>query len=191
MGKAPPAVPYITEIYDSGAWPEFVKIRAAMRAWAYWVHDNITMILFGLVVCLLFVAWLVFEAIRSHSSRDEIFRLRQRLYELEREKAGRTLGDGPPVLASRWINVGGAATTSDGGCLILLEAVSPFQKRALMTVRVDGYPAKKNEPIVVGQRLEVQGKSGTYLVELHGTEKNQARLAVSLRNRHVEYAEPV
>ena len=159
-----------------------------MRAWAYWVHDNITLILFGLVVCMFFVAWLVFEAIRSHKSRDEIFRLRQRLYELEREKVGRKLGDGPAVLASRWINVGGAATTSDGGCLILVEAVSPFQKRAMMTVRVDGYAAKKSEPILVGQRLEVEGKSGTYLVELHDTDKNQARMAVSLRNRHTEYA---
>ena len=159
-----------------------------MRAWAYWVHDNITLILFGLVVCMFFVAWLVFEAIRSHSSRDEIFRLRQRLYELEREKVGRTLGDGPPVLASRWITVGGAATTTDGGCLILVEAVSPLQKRAMMTVRVDGYAAKKNEAILVGQRLEVEGKSGIYLVELHDTDKNQARMGVSLRNRHTEYA---
>jgi hypothetical protein len=161
-----------------------------MRAWAYWVHDNITIILFGLVVCMFFVAWLVFEAIRSHSSRDEIFRLRQRLYELERDRVGRTLSDGSPVLVSRWINVGGAATTSDGGCFLLVEAVSPLQKRALTTVRIDGYPALKSEPVVVGQRLEVEGKSGTYVVELHDTAKNQARLAVSLRSRHVEYAEP-
>jgi hypothetical protein len=160
-----------------------------MRAWAYWIHDNITLILFGVVVGMFFVAWLVFEAIRSHSSRDEIFRLRQRLYELEREKVGRSLTDGPPVLASRWINVGGAATTSDGGCLILVEAVSPVQKRALMTVRVDGYPALKNEGVLVGQRLEVEGKSGIYVVELHGTAHKQARMAVSLRSRHVDYAE--
>jgi hypothetical protein len=160
-----------------------------MRAWAYWIHDNITLILFGVVVGMFFIAWLVFEAIRSHSSRDEIFRLRQRLYELERSKVGRSLSDGPPVLASRWINVGGAATTSDGGCLILVEAVSPLQNRAMMTVRVDGYPALKNEGILVGQRVEVEGKSGTYSVELHDTGKNQARMAVSLRSRHVEYAE--
>lgn len=159
-----------------------------LRAWAYWVHDNITLILFGLVVCMFFLAWLVFEAIRSHNSRDEIFRLRQRLYELEREKVGRSLTDGPPVLPSRWINVGGAATTSDGGCLILVDAVSPLQKQAMITVRVDGYPAWKRESVVVGQRLETEGKSGTYLLELHDTTKNQARLAVSLRSRHVEYA---
>ncbi len=158
-----------------------------MRAWAYWVHDNITLIFFCAVVAMFVVAWLVFEALRSHRSRDEIFRLRQRLYELEHNRyISRSAEEGPVVMESRWIRAGAAATTSDGGCLVLVESVSPLQKRATMTVRVDGYPARKNYAVTVGNRVEIDGKSGTYLVDLHGTEQNQARMCVSLRTHHLE-----
>src|SRR5579883_1286393 len=134
-----------------------------------WVHDNITLIFFGAIVAIFVVAWLAFEAIRSHRSRDEIFRLRQRLYQLERDQQfSRSMDAGPIVLSSRWVTVGSAATTSDGGCLIILEAASPFQKRAMMSVRVDGLPAMRNQTLSVGQRLEVGGKSGIYSIELHG-----------------------
>ncbi len=159
-----------------------------MRGWVivlHWVQDNITLIFFGVVVVMFLAAWLVVEAFRSHQSRDEIFRLRQRMYEMERERNfSQTMDGGPVVLPSRWIRVGGAATTSDGGCLLLVQAASPVQKRVMMTVRVDGLPIKKDATMMVGQRIEVGGKSGVYSIELHGAEKNQARFGVSLRTRH-------
>lgn len=163
-----------------------------MRTWysaIHWIHDNILLIFF-LVVCAMFLAaWLILEAFRSHRSRDEIFRLRQRLYTIEREQSFvRPNDSGPMVLSSRWIGVGAAATTSDGGCLILLEASSPFQKRASLTVRIDGLPSKRNEAMLVGQRIEVDGRSGTYSIELHATDQNQARFAVFLRTHHLQYA---
>jgi hypothetical protein len=149
-----------------------------------WVHDNIVLIYLSMIIAIFGVAWLAFEAIRSHNSRDQIFRLRQRLYQLERDhQSSASLEGGSTVLTSRWVNVGSAATTSDGGCLILLQAASPFQKRAMMSVRIDGLSAINNQTVMVGERLEVDGKSGIYSIELHGTEPKQARLAVALRIR--------
>ncbi len=159
-----------------------------MHGWVmvlHWVRDNITFILFGAIVIIFVAGWLVIEAIRSHQSRDEIFRLRKRMYEMERERNfSQTMDGGPVVLSSRWIRVGGAATSSDGGCLLLVQGASPVQKRVIMTVRVDGLPVKKDATMMVGQRIEVGGKSGVYSIELHGAEKNQARFAISLRTRH-------
>lgn len=163
-----------------------------MRGWIalqYWARDNVILIAFLFIAALFGLAWLIIEALRSHQSRDEIFRLRQRLYELERSRGFTTLDSGSIVLQSRWIRVGGAATTSDGGCFLLVEAASPIQKKVSMTVRVDGLPAKRNATMAVGQRMEIEGKSGTYSIELHGTEPQQARLNVWLRTRHVEVLE--
>lgn len=161
-----------------------------MRGWIsvlHWVHDNIILIFFVVTCGMFLAAWLILEAFRSHRGRDEVFRLRQRLYQIEREQGFvRPTDTGPVVLASRWIGVGAAATTSDGGCLILIEGASPFQKKAVMTIRIDGLPYKRNEAMLVGQRLEAGGKSGTYCIVLHATDQNQARLAVSLRTRHLE-----
>jgi hypothetical protein len=158
-----------------------------MRGWFFflhWVHDHILFILVGGVVVLFIAAWLVAEALRGTTNKDEIYRLRQRLYQLEREKNFSGMDGGPVVLPSRWIRVGTAATTSDGGCLLLVEAASPVQKRVMMTVRVDGMPVKRSATMMVGQKLRVDGKSGCYSIELFGTEKEQARFAVSLRSRH-------
>lgn len=163
-----------------------------MRGWIslqYWVRDNVILIAFLFIAVLFGLAWLVLEALRSHGSRDEIFRLRQRLYELERARGYTSLDFGSLVLQSRWIKVGGAATTSDGGCFLLLEAASPVQKKVSITVRVDGLPAKRNAMMSVGQRMEIEGKSGTYSIELHATEPQQGRINVYLRTRHIEAVE--
>lgn len=166
-----------------------------MRGWSYVlrvVHDNITIILFGLVVAMFVVAWLVIEAFRSHQSRNEIFRLRHRLNQLEQERLTmKAISPDPVVLPNRWVRIGAAATSSDGGCLILVEKVSATQKRALLSVRIDGLAAVKSEAVQVGERLELPGKSGTYLVELFGTDRIQAQLGVSLRSKHFEYSQDV
>jgi hypothetical protein len=152
------------------------------------VHDNITLIFFGLVVAVFVVAWLIVEAFRSHRSRDEIFRLRQRISELERQRLARVSPE-PVVLASRWIRAGTAATTSDGGLFVLVQNVSAAQRRATLSARVDGYQALSNHVVTVGDRAEVNGKLGTYLVEVYGAEGAQVHLGVSLRTRHLEYAQ--
>ena len=89
-----------------------------MRAWFIvlnYVHDHIIYILFagGAVVLLLF--WLTLEGLRNTVGKDEIFRLRQRLYQLERERSFADLISGPVVMPTRWVQVGTAATTTDGG----------------------------------------------------------------------------
>jgi hypothetical protein len=164
-----------------------------MRGWIQvlrLVHDNITLIFFGLVVAVFVVAWLVIEAIRSHQSRDEIFKLRRRLVQLEHERfASKTASLDPVVLPDRWVRIGSAATTNDGGCLILVEKVSATQRRALLSIRVDGLPVLKSESVRVGDRLELTGKSGTYLIELYATDGIQAHLGVSLRSKHFEYVQ--
>jgi hypothetical protein len=164
-----------------------IKIKP-MRAWAYWVHDNLMLIIFFVLIALILLAWLVLEAVRSHRSRDEILRLRRRLYELERH-SDTQLRTGPSVLPSRWVRVGSAVTTVDGGCLVLVNSVSPVQRKAVITIRVDGYAARQNEPMFVGSRAELIGKSGIYVVELHATEPRQARLEILLRSPYVEYAD--
>ena len=162
-----------------------------MRAWTLLlrtVHDNITIIFFGLLVALFGVAWLVIEAIRSHQSRDEIFKLRHRITELERQRAAPKPTSATPlvpvVLPDRWIRVGAAATTNDGGCLILVDNVAPIDRSVHLTIRVDGYPVKVREPLRVGQSFELEGKSGTYLVWLYGIDAVMAHLGVGLRSTH-------
>lgn len=150
------------------------------------VHDNITVLFFGLVVAVFGAGWLIVEAFRSHQNRDEIFQLRRRLRDLERERAaGRAMSSlDPIVMQERWIRSGSASTTSDGGCLILVERVAPAQHSAVLSVRVDGYAARQNEALRVGDKLELPGKSGTYLVELYNTDVSQCQIGVALRSKH-------
>lgn len=159
-----------------------------MRGWGavlHWVHDNIFLIFFGAVVVLFVAAWLIAEAFRSHQNRDELVRLRHRVHQMERDQAmPASFGAGPIVLSPRWLIVGSAATTTDGGCFILLEAAWPLQRRAMLTVRVDGLPSQRNASVTVGETIEASGKSGIYSIELHAAESNQARLAISLRAKH-------
>ncbi len=149
------------------------------------VRDNITLLVFLGVVAIMAVAWIAFEAMRSHRRRDEVFALRRRVTELERERAAThpSVGD-PVVLSSRWIRSGGTATTSDGGCLLYIDKVLPAVRSAELTVRVDGYATLQNRAIRTGERLEASGKNGTYVLELYAVEGIQAHVAVALRNRH-------
>lgn len=163
-----------------------------MRSWTVllrFVHDNITIIFFGLILAVCGVAWLVIEALRSHQSRDEIFKLKHRITELERERvtvARLPLVEPfvPVVMPERWVRIGAAATTSDGGCLILVDQVSPAEHTAQLTVRVDGYAVKRSQPLRAGESFELPGKSGVYLIALYGTDALQAHIGVGLRSRH-------
>jgi hypothetical protein len=149
------------------------------------VRDNITLLVSIMVVAIMGVAWIVFEAMRSHRRRDEVFALRRRVSELETERASTNPSFGDPmVLSSRWIRSGRTATTSDGGCLLYIDRVLPAVRSAELTIRVDGYAVLQNHAIRSGERLEANGKNGTYVLELYGVDGLQAHVAVALRNRH-------
>ena len=151
------------------------------------VRDNITALASLAVLAIMGAAWIVFEALRSHRRRDEVFALRRRVTELEMEHASTHPSAGDPVvLSSRWIKSGGAAATSDGGCLLYIDRVSPAVRSAQLTVRVDGYPVLQNHAVKSGERLEAAGKNGIYVLELYAVEGIQAHLAVALRNHHRE-----
>ena len=151
------------------------------------VRDNITLLVFLGVAAVMAAAWIIFEAIRSHGRRDEVFALRRRVSELERERASAqpSFGD-PVVLSSRWIRSGATATTSDGGCLLYVDRVLAAVRSAHLTVHVDGYAVLQNHAIRSGERLEAAGKNGTYVLELYEVEGIQAQLAIALRNHHRE-----
>jgi hypothetical protein len=149
------------------------------------VRDNITLLASLLVVATMGAAWIVFEAMRSHRRRDEVFALRRRVNELETERASTNPSFGDPmVLSSRWIRSGRTATTTDGGCLLYIDRVLPAVRSAELTIRVDGYAVLQNHAIRSGERLEANGKNGTYVLELYGVDGLQAHVAVALRNRH-------
>src|SRR5271154_4758789 len=118
------------------------------------VRDNSTLLVSLLVVAILAAAWIVFEAMRSHRRRDEVFALRRRVNELETEHASTNPSFGDPmVLSSRWIRSGRTATTSDGGCLLYIDRVLPAVRSAELTIRVDGYAVLQNHAIRSGERL--------------------------------------
>ena len=159
-----------------------------MREWGpvlRFVRDNATLLVFVAVVAIMGAAWIVFEAMRSHKRRDEVFALRRKVSELERERAAVHPSHGDPVvLSSRWIRSGGAATTSDGGCLIYIDKALAAVRSAELTLRVDGYAVLENHVVRTGERVEASGKNGTYVLELYGVEGMQAQLAVALRSHH-------
>jgi hypothetical protein len=151
------------------------------------IQNNITLLLALTIVFLMASAWIVFEALRSHRSRQEVFRLRRKIRALEAERG--TLApdfNDPVVLSRRWIRIGAAATTSDGGCLVYIEKISPAIRSVDLTIRVDGDAVLQNHPVHVGGRLEAPGKYGTYILHLYATEAVQANLAIALRSRHKE-----
>jgi hypothetical protein len=162
-----------------------------MREWITllrFVRDNITLIVFLSVAGVFIAGWVILEAFRSTHNRDEVFRLRQRLSELERERVTGYAGPSPDpvVLSPRWLRRAGAATSADGGCLVVLEGTSPLQNRAVFTVRVDGEAVVRSQGMRVGERLEAEGKSGVYLLSLYGVEGVSAHLSIALRNKHLE-----
>jgi len=149
------------------------------------VRDNSTLLVSLMLVAIMAAAWIVFEAMRSHRRRDEVFTLRRRVNELETERASTSPSFGDPmVLSSRWIRSGRTATTTDGGCLLYIDRVLPAVRSAELTIRVDGYAVLQNHSIRSGERLEANGKNGTYVLELYGVDGVQAHVAVALRNRH-------
>jgi hypothetical protein len=149
------------------------------------VRDNITLLSSLMLVAIMAAAWIIIEAMRSHRRRDEVFALRRRVNELETERASTNPSFGDPmVLSSRWIRSGRTATTTDGGCLLYIDRVLPAVRSAELTIRVDGYAVLQNHAIRSGERLEANGKNGTYVLELYGVDGLQAHVAVALRNRH-------
>jgi hypothetical protein len=152
------------------------------------VRDNTTLLIFVVFVTIAGGAWIMLEAFRSHKNREEVHRLRSKLSELGQDRASipRPTFTDPVVLSSRWIRSGGAATTTDGGCLLYVNKVSATSRFADLTVRIDGYAVLENHSVGVGERLEANGKYGTYILELSAVEGVLANVAVALRNRHKE-----
>jgi len=163
-------------------------------AFARAARDYFPFILLGLLALVLLVAWVVFEAFRAaSSSRGEVTRLRRKLDQLEAERAysyraaPAMAGDGPHelVLTPRWVSRGAAATTSDGGCLLIVDAVAPGRRTATLTVRVDGWPGERHD-VRAGHPCEITGNLGTYTVEIDGVNSMAARVGVTLRSRHAQ-----
>jgi hypothetical protein len=67
---------------------------------------------------------------------------------------------------------------------LYIDRVLPAVRSAELTLRVDGYAVLQNHPIRSGERLEADGRNGTYVLELYAVEGIQAQLAVALRNHH-------
>ena len=151
------------------------------------VQNNITLLVALFIIFLMVSAWIVFEALRSHRSRKEVFHLRRKLSMLEAERITLVPDfDDPVVLSRRWIRTGTAATTSDGGCLVYIEKIYPAIRSVELTIRIDGDAVLQNHPVHVGDRLETNGKYGTYILRLYAAEAIQANLAIALRSRHKE-----
>lgn len=151
------------------------------------IQNNITLLVSLAVLFLMASAWIMFEALRSHRSQKEVFRLRRKISMLEAERVNLVPEFSDPlVLARRWIHSGAAATTSDGGCLVYVDRISSGIRTADVTIRVDGEAALQKEPIHVGDHREVPGKFGTYIIKLYATEGAQASFAIALRSHHKE-----
>ncbi len=162
-----------------------------LHSFARLVRDNLPLLLLVMFAVVMLVAWLTFEALRGASSRDELKRLRRKVDELEAARAyaytSRPSVEAIPretVLPARWVRKGGAATTSDGGCLVIVADVQPVRRSAALTIRIDGQPGERHE-IRTGTRLELGGNLGSYTVELENVRQSEALLGISLRNRHV------
>jgi hypothetical protein len=162
-------------------------------AFARAARDYFPLILFGLLALVLLAAWVVFESFRSATSQGELRRLRRKVDELEAERAysyraSSTIAEDAPqevVLTPPWVRRGAAATTSDGGCLLIVDAVAPGRKAASITVRVDGWPGVRHD-VRVGHPFEVSGNLGTYTLELEGVNTLEVRVGVTLRSRHAQ-----
>jgi hypothetical protein len=163
------------------------------HAFARAARDYFPLILLGLLALVLLAAWVVFELFRNAASQGELKRLRRKVDELEAARAysyrasSAIMADAPQevVLTPRWVRRGAAATTSDGGCLLIVDAVTPGRRAASITVRVDGWPGVRHD-VRTGHPFEVSGNLGTYTLELEGVNTLEARVGVTLRNRHVQ-----
>ena len=149
------------------------------------------LILFGIFAAVLLGAWVVYESFRLLRRQEDYELLRRRVEHLEMAQASlqspavalHPTRD-PTVLEPRWITKGHSATTSDGGCLTLVDDVLPSASQALLTLRVDGLPVMRRRLSNIGDVVELSGHYGTYTVQLVAVSGIQAQLAVWLRNRH-------
>ena|SRR5579884_657845 len=171
-----------------------------MQDWhfvAQGVRDNVALILIILIVGGFLAGWLLFQTFLSAGDRGEIARLRRKMRDLEVERAhayssvvrppAEVLVD-PVVLTPRWVRKGGAGTTSDGGCLVIVDDTVAPAKTAVVTVRIDGLPVHTRQSLRSGHTLKAEGNLGTYTVQVSAVEPLQAMIAVSLRNRHAQAA---
>jgi hypothetical protein len=158
-------------------------------------RDYFPLILFGLLAVVLLVAWLLFEAFRRNAGKDEVRGLRRKVDRLEAARAysyraSSTAAPDVPhelVLSPRWVSRGTAATTSDGGCLLIVDAVIPGRRTASITVRLDGWPGERHD-VRMGHPLELTGKLGTYTLEVENVGAIEALVGVTLRSRHAQDA---
>ncbi|HVT92468.1 MAG TPA: hypothetical protein VHD76_06455 [Bryobacteraceae bacterium] len=155
------------------------------------VRENLPILMFVFLLVVLAGGWVVFESARSLLRRDDVDKLRRRVEELEREQArltnptlARRVSTDPVVLTTRWVSKGRAATSSDGGCLVLVDEVIPARLSALLTVRVDGEPAHQRYPFQSGECVEVEGKFGFYTVEVGAISGDRVQVTGWLRSRH-------
>lgn len=155
-------------------WDKILRVMA----------ENLAFVV-SLAAALVFSAcWLVMEAMRGRRSRDEIYRLRRRIHELEQ---GRPAPSRAPaaVLSPRSLRPGAAATTSDGGCLVLLERILPALT-AEFTIRVDGYAVLQHHPVSNGAQIQVSGKCGDYIISVHALDRSQAQVGVVLQQGNAQ-----
>jgi hypothetical protein len=131
---------------------------------------------------LMFLFFALIEAFKTNKRGDEILRLRQRLYELERDASSPQFrSPDPVVLSRRWAHSGSALTSTDGGCFLIVDRVAAAQRSAQFTVRVDGLPVFQGHAIRCGETLELPGRSGTYKLQLWAVDGVQVAVSVSLR----------
>lgn len=149
------------------------------------------LILFAIFAAVLLGAWIIYETLRVLRRQEDYEFLRRRVEQLEQAQAAlhspavalHATRD-PMVLEPRWITKGHSATTSDGGCLMLIDDVLPGASQALLTLRVDGLPVMRRRLFNMGDIVELPGHYGTYTIQLIALSGIQAQLAAWLRNRH-------
>jgi len=65
--------------------------------------------------------------------------------------------------------------------LLIIDRVTPAQRLALFTIRVDGLPVLQGHAIRCGETVELPGRSGTYLLRLWAVDGIQAAVSIALR----------
>lgn len=157
------------------------------------VRDNLPILMFVFLALIVAGAWVIFESARNLLRRDELDRLRRRVDELERDQSLRRnpapalhITRDPMVLPTRWVAPGNAATTSDGGCLLLVDEIPAAALAAVVTVRIDGVAARLRQPLAPGQLIELHGRLGTYTVQAGAIAPQRVQLSAWLRSRHQE-----
>ena len=162
------------------------------------VRDNLPILLFFMMAMAIVGGWVIFESARNLLRGDEVDKLRRRVGELEREQAKHFhpgvavhVSSDPVALSPRWVSKGGAATTMDGGCLLVVDEAMAAASQAVLTVRVDGVAVSRREVWKEGQTREFAGKLGTYTVQVGPVAGLQVQLSAWLRNRHQDAPDPV